>query len=244
MDRLKTLLRGALATSAIFCLVSLGATAQDQATTSGSQSSTSGTQSTTKSKKSHKSSKSSDASMGASDSSSTSSSSGASSSGQLSAADKTFVMKAAQGGMAEVELGQLATQNAKSDEVKQFGQRMVDDHTKANDQLKQVAQQKGVAIPTELSAKDKADKARLSKLNGEQFDRAYMQHMVMDHKKDVAEFQKESTSGKDNDVKNFASQTLPTLQDHLKQAQQVSKAEASPAHAKKSSTSASANPKQ
>jgi putative membrane protein len=241
MDRLKTLLRGALATSAVFCLVSVGAMAQDQATTSGSQSTASGTKATTTSKKSHKGSKSSDASMGASDSTS---SAGGSASGQIGAADKTFVMKAAQGGMAEVELGQLATQNAQSDQVKQFGQRMVDDHTKANDQLKQVAQQKGLTIPTDLSAKDKADKDRLSKLKGEQFDRAYMQHMVMDHKKDVAEFQKESTSGKDNDVKNFASQTLPILQDHLKQAQQVNKAEASPAHAKKSSTSASANPKQ
>jgi putative membrane protein len=237
MHNLKQILRGVLATTAVFCLASLGVVAQDQATTSGSQTSTSSSsQSTTK--KSHKTSQSSDAGMSASDSSSASGGTG-----NLSAADKTFVMKAAQGGMAEVELGQLATQNAQSDEVKQFGQRMVDDHTKANDQLKQVAQQKGVALPTDLSAKDKAEKNHLSKLNGEQFDRAYMQHMVMDHKKDVAEFQKESTSGKDPDVKNFASQTLPTLQDHLKQAQQVSKAEASPAHAK-SSTSASANPKQ
>lgn len=232
MYSLKSIFRGALITTAAFCLVSVGATAQDQATNSGSQSSD---HSASSSKKSSKSAKSSSSQASPSD---------ASSSGQLSQSDKTFVMKAAQGGLAEVQLGQLATQNAQSDEVKQFGQRMVDDHTKANDQLKQVAQQKGVAIPTDLSAKDKAEKDRLSKLKGEQFDKAYMKHMVMDHKKDVAEFQKESTSGKDNDVKNFASQTLPTLQDHLKQAEQVNKAEASPAHAKKSATSASANPKQ
>ncbi len=228
MQNLKSLLRGALVTSTAVGLISLGAFAQ---ASSGSQSSD---QSAASSKKSSKSSKSSSMSSDTSKSGS---------SGQLSAADKTFVKKAAEGGMAEVELGQLATQNAKSDEVKQFGQRMVDDHTKANDQLKQVAQEKGVTLPTDLSAKDKAEKDRLSKLKGEQFDKAYMQHMVMDHKKDVAEFQKESTSGKDSDVKNFASQTLPTLQDHLKQAQQVEKAEMSPSHAKKSTT-ASANPKQ
>lgn len=223
MQTLKSLLCGALVTSAAFGLISLSAFAQ---ATSGSQASN-------------------PASMSgqSSSSSSMSSNSNSESGGKLSAADKNFVMKAAQGGMAEVELGQLATQNAKSDEVKQFGQRMVDDHTKANDQLKQVAQQKGVTLPTDLSAKDKAEKDRLSKLQGEQFDKAYMQHMVMDHKKDVAEFKKESTSAKDSDVKNFAAQTLPTLEDHLKQAQQVEKAEMSPAHAKKSTT-ASANPKQ
>lgn len=224
MQTLKSLLRGALVTSAACGLISIGAFAQ---ASSGSQSSN-------------------PASMSgqSSSSSSMSSNSSSDSSKQLSAADKNFVMKAAQGGMAEVELGQLATQNAKSDEVKQFGQRMIDDHTKANEQLKQVAQQKGVTLPTDLSAKDKADKDRFSKLKGEQFDKAYMQHMVMDHKKDVAEFKKESTSAKDSDVKDFAAQTLPTLEDHLKQAQQVYKAEASPAHAKKSTTSASANPKQ
>lgn len=235
MSDLKSLLRGALVTSTAFCLISVGALAQDQSSStgsqaSGSQSSDQSATSTTKSKTAKKSS-------------SMSSESNSSSSGKLSAADKNFVMKAAEGGLAEVQLGQLATQNAQSDEVKQFGQRMVDDHTKANDQLKQVAEQKGVTLPTDLSAKDKAEKGRLSKLKGEQFDRAYMQHMVMDHKKDVAEFKKESTSAKDSDVKNFASQTLPTLQDHLKQAQQVEKAEMRPAHAKKSTT-ASANPKQ
>jgi putative membrane protein len=164
--------------------------------------------------------------------------------GQLAPADKQFVKEAAEGGMTEVELGQLATQNGQSDAVKQFGQRMVDDHTKANDQLKQIAQEKGVTVPTDLSAKDKAEKDHLSKLKGEQFDRAYMQHMVQDHKADVAEFKKEANSGKDSDVKNWASQTLPTLEDHLKQPEQVTKAEMSPSHSKKSSTTASANPKQ
>ncbi|MGZ4788268.1 MAG: DUF4142 domain-containing protein [Terriglobales bacterium] len=176
-------------------------------------------------------------SSSAADQSAKRSASSANSSGQLGAADKAFVKKAAQGGMAEVELGQLATQKAEGADVKKFGQRMVDDHSKANDQLKSLAEQKGVQLPTDLNAKDKALKDRLSKLSGEQFDRVYMQHMVQDHKKDVAEFQKEAKSAKDSDVKNFAQQTLPTLQDHLKMAEQTYQAELK--EGKKAATTAS-----
>src|SRR3569832_1564497 len=103
------------------------------------------------------------------DSSKAASSAGSS---QLSSTDQNFVKKAAQGGMAEVELGKLATQKASSDDVKKFGQRMVDDHTKANDQLKQIAGSKGISLPTDLDAKDQALKDRLSKLDGEQLGRA------------------------------------------------------------------------
>lgn len=135
--------------------------------------------------------------------------------------DSTFVKKAAQGGLAEVELGQLATQKASSQEVKKFGQRMVDDHSKANEQLKQVAAEKNIEVPQQLDAKDKATKARLEKLSGERFDRAYMKDMVRDHQKDVAEFQRASKIAKDPAIKNFAQQTLPTLQDHLKEAEKI-----------------------
>ncbi len=142
-------------------------------------------------------------------------------SASVPAADKAFMMKAAQGGLAEVQLGQMAADKAQNADVKAFGQRMVDDHTKANDQLKSVAQQKGVTLPTDLDAKAKAEKDRLSKLSGEQFDHAYIQHEVADHKKDIAEFKKEANSGKDNDVKNFASQTVPTLESHLQDAEKA-----------------------
>jgi len=135
--------------------------------------------------------------------------------------DSTFVKKAAQGGLAEVELGQLATQKASSEEVKKFGQRMVDDHSKANEQLKQVAAEKNIDVPQQLDAKDKATKARLEKLSGEQFDRAYMKYMVRDHQRDVAEFERESKIAKDPAIKNFAQQTLPTLKDHLKEAERI-----------------------
>jgi putative membrane protein len=135
--------------------------------------------------------------------------------------DKKFIREAAEGGLAEVELGKLATEKASNPEVKNFGQRMVQDHSKANEELKEVASKEGVTLPDHLNAKDKALKERLSKLNGPAFDRAYMENMVKDHKKDVAEFNRESTNGKDNDVKQFAGKTLPTLKEHLKQAESI-----------------------
>jgi putative membrane protein len=137
----------------------------------------------------------------------------------VSSSDKKFVEKAAQGGMAEVELGQLAAQRAQSDEVKQFAQRMVTDHTAANDKLKQVASQKGIALPGDLDSSSRREFDKLQKLSGNKFDREYMSHMVSDHKKDVKEFESESKSAKDADIKTFAATTLPTLQDHLKMAQ-------------------------
>src|SRR5262249_10894072 len=138
-------------------------------------------------------------------------------------ADQSFVTKAAQGGMAEVQLGQLAADNASTDEVKKCGQRMVTDHGKANDELKSLAQQKHITLPTDVDAKDKALHDRLAKMSGAAFDRAYMQHMLTDHKTDVNQFKKESTSGKDPDVKAWAAKTLPTLEEHLRLAEDANK---------------------
>ena len=138
--------------------------------------------------------------------------------------DQTFVEKAARGGMAEVELGKLAADKASSDQVKKFGQRMADDHGKANDELKSLAQTKNITLPTNIGAKEKALKDRLSKMSGDAFDRAYMQAMVADHRKDVNEFRAESNTGKDPEVKAWASKTLPNLEDHLKMAQDANRA--------------------
>jgi putative membrane protein len=139
-------------------------------------------------------------------------------------ADQAFVTKAAQGGMAEVELGKLAQQKASSPEVKNFAQRMVDDHSKANDELKSIAEKKNITIPTAIDSKDKAEYNRLSKLSGTAFDRAYMDAMLKDHRTDVSEFQYEARAGQDADVRGFASKTLPTLQEHLKQAESTNSA--------------------
>ena len=135
------------------------------------------------------------------------------------APDRAFAEKAAAGGAAEVEGGRVAEQRASSDKVKQFGARMVQDHSKANDELKQIAAGKGLQLPAAPDAHHQQEMAKLQKLSGAEFDRAYMDHMVKDHKKDVAEFRKQADSGKDPQIKAFAAKTLPTLQEHLKMAE-------------------------
>jgi putative membrane protein len=144
-------------------------------------------------------------------------------SGTLSSDDADFVQKAAKGGLAEVELGRLAQQKGASDVVKQFGQRMEQDHSKANQELQQLAFSKGVTLPQSLDEKDAAERDRLSKLSGREFDAAYMLDMVKDHMEDVSEFQREANKGQDLDVKAFASKMLPILQDHLRMAEQDEK---------------------
>jgi putative membrane protein len=140
---------------------------------------------------------------------------------KLADADRQFVEKAAAGGTAEVEMGKLAQQKASSDQVKQFGARMAQDHSKSNEELKQLAQAKGVAVPAAPNKSHHGDMEKLSKLSGAEFDRQYMAHMVSDHRKTVAEFKKASESAKDGEVKTFAGKTLPTLQEHLSQAQSI-----------------------
>jgi putative membrane protein len=137
-------------------------------------------------------------------------------------ADSTFIRTAAMDGLAEVEHGKLAAQNAASDDVKQFAQRMVDDHGKANTELQALASQKNVSLPKELDAKHKAMHDKLAKMNGAAFDSAYMTHMATAHKEAVTLFQREGKAGKDPETKAFAEKTLPTLQEHLKMAQDIS----------------------
>jgi len=139
--------------------------------------------------------------------------------GKLSTADRKFFTAASQGGMLEVELGKIAAEKASNPDVKAFGQRMVDDHSKANDQLKQLAAQKNVTLSDKLSPAKQKQVDKFNKLSGAAFDSSYMSNMVSDHKEDVAEFKKESKSAKDTDLKAWAGTTLPTLEDHLKMAE-------------------------
>jgi putative membrane protein len=136
-------------------------------------------------------------------------------------ADSTFVTKAAQGGMAEVKLGHLDEEKAMSPDVKNFGQTMVHDHTKANDELKSIASSKGITLPSDIDSKDQATYDRLSKLSGAEFDRAYMKDMVSDHKTDISEFKREAERGADADLKAWAGKTLPTLEHHLQMAESI-----------------------
>ena len=135
--------------------------------------------------------------------------------------DAAFIRTAADDGMAEVDHGQLATQNASSADVKQFAQRMVEDHGKANDELKALAQSKGVTLPTETDKKHKNKMDKLSKMQGPDFDRAYMKDMVKDHKDDVEDFRKEARKAKDGDLQGWASKTLPVLEEHLAMARKT-----------------------
>lgn len=135
--------------------------------------------------------------------------------------DKAFVRKAMQGGMAEVQLGQLAAQKGNSEDVKQFGQKMVDDHTKLNDEMKQVAQQLSVPAPTSLSSKDKATIKKLQALNGDAFDKAYIKDMVADHKKDESEFKEEVQHASNPALQQAASQGAQVIAEHLQMIQQI-----------------------
>lgn len=135
--------------------------------------------------------------------------------------DQTFVTEASQGGSAEVALGKVASTQGSSDDVKAFGQRMVDDHTKANDALKSAASAGGFTVAEGPSAQQKADGAKLTSMQGKAFDKAYATAMVKDHKETVALFEKEAKSGSDATLKAFAQDTLPTLKEHEKMAEKV-----------------------
>jgi putative membrane protein len=134
---------------------------------------------------------------------------------------KDFVTKAASGGMLEVQLGQLAQQNAKSQRVKDFGSMMVTDHSKANDELKSLASSNNVTVPAALLPQHQKHLDMMSKMKGDAFDKQYMDMMVNDHKEDIGDFKKEANSNTNDAFKGFASKTLPVLQKHLDSAQAI-----------------------
>ena len=140
---------------------------------------------------------------------------------KLSGEDKKFFKDAASGGMMEVQLGQLAKDKAQSQDVKDYGARMVTDHGKANDELKQLAQQKKWTLPTKLERKHKSMVEKLQKVSGAEFDKQYMKGMVKDHTKDVEEFRKATQKVKDPELKAWAEKTLPVLEQHLQMAQET-----------------------
>ncbi len=155
--------------------------------------------------------------------------------GKLSGDETTFVTDAAQGGLLEVQLGKLAQEKAGDEKVKQFGKRMEQDHSKANDELKKIASDKGVQLSTDLDKKHKTKIDKLTKLSGADFDKQYMNDMVSDHKEDIKKFQRVADKGKDADLKQFASQTLPTLKEHLQLAESTAQQAKSGSKANKTS---------
>jgi putative membrane protein len=148
---------------------------------------------------------------------------GTKSDSKVPSADAKFVKDAAAGGMMEVELGKIAAEKGVNDQVKAFGRQMQDDHGKANEELKTLAANKGVQIPTALEGKHKKTVDRLAKLSGPEFDRQYMRTMIEDHKEDLKAFQREADKGKDPDVKQFASKYVPIIKKHLEMAETTGK---------------------
>jgi putative membrane protein len=140
--------------------------------------------------------------------------------GQLPAPDNKFVQDAVAGGRTEVQLGQLASQKAANPAVREFGMRMEQDHSRANQQLTRILTQQGITEPTAMG-KTTRSTGRLESLNGPEFDRAYMRAMVKDHKNDIAEFQKEAANGRDPGIRDWAAQSLPLLKEHLHMAEQT-----------------------
>jgi putative membrane protein len=136
-------------------------------------------------------------------------------------ADREFLTEAASGGLMEVELGRIAETHATNPRVKQFGQRMTRDHSKANTELKELAARESVTLPDTMKDEHRVEVTRLSRLQGAEFDRAYMQMMVKDHEHDVEKFREQSRSAADPDVKTFATRTLPVLEAHLRMAKDI-----------------------
>ena len=134
-----------------------------------------------------------------------------------------FSSAAAQGGLTEVELGRLAVQRGSNPAVKSFGQRMIEDHSRANDELKSIASKKSITLPTDMNSDQKATMDKLSKLSGAEFDKEYMSEMVKDHEADAKEFQTQANEGNDPDIKAFAANTLVVIQEHLQMARDIAK---------------------
>ncbi len=134
-----------------------------------------------------------------------------------------FADQASQGNQAEIKLAQLAQQKTTNNNVKQFAQRMINDHTKAENALKTVAAKESITLPTTLAPKDQAEYDNLSKLNGAAFDRAYMRDMVADHTADLQAFKNEVVRGSNPQVKAWAEQYEPTIAEHLQFAKDTQK---------------------
>jgi putative membrane protein len=141
--------------------------------------------------------------------------------GQLSAKDYKFVADAYRGGTTEVELGQLAVQKASTDQVRHFGERMVADHKRANEELATIASAKGATLPARLSYGENATMSHLQKATGADFDKSYAKHMVKDHETDVKDFKDAAKDLNDPELRAFAQKTLPTLEEHLRMAREL-----------------------
>jgi putative membrane protein len=139
----------------------------------------------------------------------------------MSDIEQSFLQKAAEGQQAEVVLGQLAVQKASSDQVKQYGAHMIQDHQKASEELRQLATREGTLLPSQLSIEHQQIQQKLSQLSGKDFDKAYISFMVEDHMKDLGEFQQGARTLQDPQVRQWTQGTLPILKAHLDKAKAI-----------------------
>lgn len=140
-----------------------------------------------------------------------------------SSSDKKFVREALAGENTEVDLGKLAVQKGSSDDVKEFGRKMVDDHMKLNEEMRVVADQEGIRAPAGMTAKEKAQMTKLASLSGENFDKAYIAAMVKDQRGDLAALKREATAGNDTAIKEEASQGMKLIEQHLQLAEEMAR---------------------
>jgi putative membrane protein len=141
--------------------------------------------------------------------------------GKLTGFERQFIIKTAQNNMAEIELGRTGVEKASNSDVKQFAQKLVDDHSKVLDELKSLASSKGIDLPSDVTAKHKSDKEHLMKYSGAEFDKNFMSHMVKAHQAGVSDFRQTSKKATDPDVKSLVDKTLPTLEQHLEMARET-----------------------
>src|ERR1043166_1105620 len=138
-----------------------------------------------------------------------------------SSADQTFVTEAALANLTEVELGRQAVRSATNDEVRRFGQRMIDDHNRNQSDLQTAAQKAGLEVPSSLDGRRQDTVNDLTRYSGADFDREFLTRMVSDHQKAVAKFEDASKNAKSNDVRDYALNSLPTVKDHLRSARDI-----------------------
>jgi putative membrane protein len=143
--------------------------------------------------------------------------------GQQASIDKMFIKKAMQGGLAQVQMGELTLKNSSNDQVKQFARKMIDDHTKLNEELRPIAQQLGVDIPSDISKKDKSLIGKMQGLSGPAYDQAYIKEMAKEHTQDQKDFRMEVSNSQNVGVKNAALDGSKTISDHLQMVAQLAK---------------------
>lgn len=221
------ILKGLLGASAVAALFASQAHSQDYTRPGGTQSSSqAGTAGSTAGQAGTSGSAAgqtgTSGTSGSTTSGSTSTSTAAAATSALSKSDQKIVMDMARANMAEIEAGKLAQSKSQNDQVKNFAQQMIDDHTKALNDVQALAQAKGVTLPTEPDARHKAMAAKLGNMSGDAFDRAYMaQAGVSDHKMVHSMLSRDQSRAKDPDVKALAAKMLPTVDQHLNSAQQM-----------------------